>query len=431
MRHSPFPTPLLMPPAHGQEGLLLCLLFLMVASASLVIVDIIYASLMVVLTSLSLLLGIRIDRGNMPFIIMLLVYNLGALMALQPHLNDEIAREFVVGTAFVAISSTFYMLILNENAIARFEAIRWGAVTGAIIASLAGIAGYLGYNDSALLHGSRVAGTFKDPNVFGSATAAAAVLLAGNILTSPRLRLIKTGILLIIMLGVFLSFSRGSWGNLVLGLMVLFGLTLITSNDAAMRSRVLIAGLVGVVVAGLMLAVVLTNEETAALFADRFVLQKDYDAGPSGRFANQMRAIPDLLGRPLGHGPNRFSLFYPENPHNTYLMGFSTYGWLGGITFLCFIITTIYVTMRAVFTRSPFQSYAVQAAAMLLPHLIQNFQIDTDRWRHLFMIYGLCWGVAVVTQRYRGEYLAYAHNAYRAAANRWASPPGRDQSSPA
>jgi O-antigen ligase len=248
-------------------------------------------------------------------------------------------------------------------------------------------------------------------------------MLASSILTSTRLRLLKLAVLMMMTAGVLLSFSRGAWINIVLGLLTLFMLTLVTTRDMTMRARLLLAALAAVALLGFALAVMLTNDDFAALLADRFVLQKDYDSGPSGRFGNQLRSIPDLLGRPFGHGPNRFALYYPENPHNTYLMAFSTYGWLGGITFLCFIGSMIWVSARTAFTRSPFQPYAIMAFSMLLPHLVQNLQIDTDRWRHLFMIYGLNWGIAVITARYMREYRGYAHAAYRATAERAAPRP--------
>jgi hypothetical protein len=56
--------------------------------------------------------------------------------------------------------------------------------------------------------------------------------------------------------------------------------------------------------------------------------------------------------------------------------------------------------------------------AGLIPHLVQNFQIDTDRWRHLFMIYGLCWGLAAASWRWLVEYRLYAHWAYASARDR-------------
>lgn len=417
-RFSPFPSDLLVAPAHGQEKLLLTLLFLTVVSSAIVQFDIIYNLLAVLSSALFLLLGIRLDRGNMPFIFMLMVFNIGGLIALQPYLASEESSSFIVGTCFVAITGIFYSLALNENAIARLEAIRWGVIIGATIASIAGLLAYAGLNDAGLMYGARVMGTFRDANVFGSFAAAGAVMLASSMLTSPRFRLIKLAMLIIISVAVILSFSRGSWANLAFGLIMLFVFSLITTPDKAMRARLMLAALAGAVILVIALAVMLANDDISNILADRFVLKKDYDSGPSGRFGNQIRAIPDLLERPFGHGPNRFSFYYPENPHNTYMMAFSTYGWLGGITFMCFSVSLIYVSLRAALTRSPFQNYAVMAFAVLVPHMIQNFQIDTDRWRHLFMIYGLSWGVAVITARYMREYRGYAHAAYRATAAR-------------
>lgn len=415
---SPFPSALLTPPAHGAEPVLLGLIFLTVASSAIVQFDILYSALAVLSSALFLLLGLRVDGANLPYIGLLALYNIGGFLTLQPYLNEAETATFLVGTSFVAITGAFYMMMLNENALARFEALRWGVVAGALIASLFGFYSYLGFTEAGLLHGVRLMGTFRDSNVFGSFAAAACVLIASDLMSTSRLRLFKLGLLVTIALAVFLSFSRGSWGNLVIGLVLLVALTMMTSSDAKLRSRVIMSVLVGVVLLGLVLALMLANDEIAAIFADRFVLQKDYDSGPTGRFGSQLRAIPDLLGRPFGHGPDRFSMFYPENPHNTYLMAFSSYGWLGGIAFLTFSITTFWVTLRAAFTRSPFQRHAIAAFAMLAPHQFQNFQIDTDRWRHLFMIYGLCWGIAAITARYRREYLGYAHGAYRAAAAR-------------
>jgi O-antigen ligase len=415
---SPFRSHLLVPPAHGQEGLLLTLLFVTTLSSAFVQIDIIYNICAVLSASMFLLLGIRLDRGNMPFIVLLVVYNLGQALSVQFYLDEPDGASFLVGTCFVGITGIFFAIALNENAVARLEMIKWGTIWGGLVASLIGLAGYVGIVNFATLHGGRVMGTFNDPNVFGSFAAAASVMLASDILNKPRLRLPKVLLLITMVLAVFLSFSRGSWGNVALGLMVLFGVTLVTTRDPAMRARILLSGLVGLAILGLALAVVLSNEEISKVFADRFVLQKDYDSGPSGRFGTQLRAIPDLLGRPFGHGPNRFSLFYPENPHNTYLMAFSTYGWLGGIAFLCFTVSMLWASGRAAFTRSPFQPYAIMAFSMLVPHLVQNFQIDTDRWRHLFMIYGLAWGTAAITARYTREYASYAHGAYRATAAR-------------
>lgn len=405
-----------MPPAHGAESVQLAVLGLMVFSGAFVVVDIAYNVMSLLAIGLFVLLGLRVDRANMPLILFLFVFNIGGLLALQPHLDFQDSREFILGTCFVATTAIFFALTLNQNAIQRLDAIKWGLILGAVAASTTGILGYMniaGLGSYFLMYEGRVSGTFRDPNVLGSFLVLPALYLTHDFLHYSRLRLLRAVLAAPIMLALFLTFSRGSWGGLILGLLVLVALMFITARQEAMRARITLLALLAF--AGLVvgLAVLLSIDSIATLFADRFTLQKDYDSGPSGRFGNQLRAIPELLTLPFGHGPNRFWLFYPENPHNTYLMAFSSYGWLGGIAFFAFIVTTVVISWRTVLTRTPFQSHAIVIFAGLVPHLVQNFQIDTDRWRHLFMIYGLSWGLAAISRRWLGEYRGYAHHAYR------------------
>jgi O-antigen ligase len=420
-RVSPFPSALLVPPSHGAEPLLIAMLALMVFTGAFVIIDIAYNLASLAAIGLFTLFGLRVDRGNAPLILFLVVFNLGGLIALQPYLDVQESREFMIGTCFVATTAIFFAFAMNQNAIARLEAIKWGLIAGASIASLLGIAGYVnlfGAADYFIMHGSRVSGTFRDPNVLGPFLVLPVLFLVHDILRTPRLRLMRALLAGPILLALFLTFSRGAWAGMVIGMVVLTVLMFVTSRTEAMRIRIMLLALLGIGVLAAGLAAILSVDSIAEIFADRFTLQKDYDSGPSGRFGSQLRAIPDLLERPLGHGPNRFSYFYPENPHNTYMMAFSSYGWLGGITFLAFIATTLVISFRTALLRTPFQPYAVVIFAALIPHLVQNFQIDTDRWRHLFMIYGLCWGLATISRRWLWEYQAHAHRAYRDAAIR-------------
>ena len=420
LRHSPFPTGLLMP-AHAGEPYLLLMLALMVFTGAFVIVDVAYNIASIATIGLFGLMGLRFDRRNTPLALFLIVFNIGGLIALQPHLDFADSRDFMIGTCFVATTALFFCMAMNQNAIQRLEAIKWGLLIGASAASFAGILGYLnlaGLGAFFTMHEGRVSGTFRDPNVLGSFLVLPALFLIHDFLREPRLRLLRAAMLGPILLGLFLTYSRGSWAAMVIGTAVLLGLMFITARNAGMRARLTLLTLAGFFVLAVAFAAILSVDRIAEVFADRFTLQKDYDSGPSGRFGNQLRALPDLLTRPFGHGPNRFWLYYPENPHNTYLMAFASYGWLGGITFMAFIVATVVISWRSVFLRTPFQPYAVVMFAGLIPHLVQNFQIDTDRWRHLFMIYGLCWGLAAASWRWLDEYRLYAHWAYASARDR-------------
>lgn len=413
---APFRSGLTMPPAHGFEPFQLGLLWLTVFSGAFVLVDVAYSALAMLSLGVFALLGLRADRANIPLILFLVIFNLGAWLAWQPHLGFQESREFVIGTAFVAVTAIFYALCLNENGLARLEAIKWGLILGGLAASTAGLIGYAriaGLDAYFLMHGGRVSGTFRDPNVLGSFLVPGALYLCSDILRTSRLRLLRLALLLPIVAALFLSFSRGSWAAMVIGALCLFGSLYLTAAHEGMRARIALIGLAGIAAFAGLLALLLSFDGVAEIFADRFTLTKDYDEGPSGRFGTQLRAIPELLGLPFGYGPNRFWLYFPENPHNAYLMAFASYGWLGGITFLAFIATTLYLAVTTIFLRTPFQAHAIVLLACLVPHLVQNFQIDTDRWRHLFMIYGLVWGLAAVSRRWLGEYRAHAHDAYR------------------
>jgi hypothetical protein len=415
-----FPSALTMQPRHGAEKLLLAWLTITVFSSAIVIVDVIYNVMAVGAVGIFTLLGLRLDRANVPLILFLVLFNIAGLLALQPYLHVEESREFMIGTCFVGITAIFFAMLLNENALQRLEALKWGFILGALVAAITGLGGYMelpGFAGQFVMYGSRVSGTFRDPNVFGSFLVLPALFVANDILRGRGSVFIRVALFSIIALGVFLSFSRGSWIALLTGLATLVLLSALTTRDRATRARLALFAMCGAVFLVLGLTVILSVDSIYEVFADRFTLTKDYDSGPSGRFGNQRRSIPELLELPFGFGPNRFWIFYTENPHNTFLMAFASYGWMGGVIFFAFITTTIVVSIRTILLRTPFQPYAIVVFAGFVPHLIQMMQIDMDRWRHLFMIYGLLWGLAAISTRWMWEYRHYAHRAYQAQLN--------------
>jgi hypothetical protein len=52
------------------------------------------------------------------------------------------------------------------------------------------------------------------------------------------------------------------------------------------------------------------------------------------------------------------------------------------------------VGWRTVFRRGPFQSHAIAIWSALAAMTIQGYQIDTDHWRHFYLMLGLIWGIA-------------------------------------
>jgi hypothetical protein len=380
----------------------LSLLWLAIYFSSIVLLDVLYNIFIILTLAVFAITGLKIDRANMPLIFFLVIYNIGGLSAFQPYTDFVWSREFVIGTAFVATTGIFYCFLMNEDALTRLQVIKSAYIIGAVQASVLGIIGYAniaGLGEVFSLYG-RASGTFRDPNVFGPFLVLPALMLLWDLVHNGRHKIIKAGVLALIMVAILLSFSRGAWGSIVAGSLILLILAFVTSDSQRLRFRIIAGFIMAGVLVTIVLAIALSVDEVAKVFEDRFVLKKDYDSGPSGRFGNQLRSIPDLLTRPFGHGPNRFGLFYPENPHNVYLMAFSSYGWLGGVTFLAFIASTVFITIRTCFQRTPFQPWAIIVCAALIPHILQGFQIDTDRWRHLFLLYGLAWGLAAISRKW-------------------------------
>ena len=140
------------------------------------------------------------------------------------------------------------------------------------------------------------------------------------------------------------------------------------------------------------LAGLLSIDVVAAAFEDRATLAKDYDSGEFGRFGNQLNAIPMLLERPFGFGPLQFGQIFGLDPHNVYLNAFGSYGWLGGISYMLLILSTIIVGFKGVLIRTPWQGQTIALFCAFFATALQGVQIDTDHWRHFYWMLGLVWG---------------------------------------
>jgi hypothetical protein len=65
--------------------------------------------------------------------------------------------------------------------------------------------------------------------------------------------------------------------------------------------------------------------------------------------------------------------------------------------------------------RTPWQGYAIAAAGTFLGLVLEGFIIDTDHWRHFWLMLGAMWGMFAATQHWQAQ---------EAAAMRVTSPPG-------
>jgi hypothetical protein len=149
------------------------------------------------------------------------------------------------------------------------------------------------------------------------------------------------------------------------------------------------------------IAVLLSLDQVAALFKERASFNQPYDAGRFGRFGRHVLGAEMALDYPAGIGPLQFRRFFPEDTHNSFLNAFMSGGWLSGILYPVLVFTTAIYGLRYVFVRTPWQSAYIAVISTVIVTLLESFIIDTDHWRHYFMLLGLTWGLAVASCAYR------------------------------
>ena len=341
--------------------------------------------------------GLRFDKAMAPLILTLAAWNVGGLLALVPFVDQRESVMFIVITIYISLTAIFFSAVVAD-APERMTTIRSGYMFAAILAAALGIIGYFNIGGLGpyftLYENSRAAGPFKDPNVFGPFLVPPIVWLCQDLLLR-RGRVPRTvSKLMVLMLAVLLSFSRGAIIACLSSLILLLGLTFLTATSSSQRRRTVVVAVLCALLMVLVFSIVLAIPSVREMALSRASLTQDYDVGAEGRFGNQLRAIPLLLDLPFGFGPLRFSHIFPQDPHDVFLSAFASFGWLGGLGFLTFIGVTIYLGWVLAFRRSTLQPQVVALWSALLPQILQGVQIDTSHWRHLFLMCGCLYGLA-------------------------------------
>jgi hypothetical protein len=166
-----------------------------------------------------------------------------------------------------------------------------------------------------------------------------------------------------------------------------------------------------------LIALALSFESVASMFKERFHLVQSYDVGQGGRFELQEMALAALLKYPNGMGPFEFSRVHGLQQHNVYLQAFMVYGWIGGVTYIMLLAATVTVALRSVFVATPWQPYLITAFATFIGEVLEGFVIDTDHWRHFFLLLGMVWGLWAATVNYQRKHQAMTSGRWLANVN--------------
>ena len=349
--------------------------------------------------------GLRLRLVFMPLILLLVLLNVGYSIGAIPLYGQSDVFNWIMTSWYMALTVIFFAMVLAEDTLARLDMLRRGLVVGAMIASLSGIAGYFhlvpgGYDLLTLYERAR--GTFKDPNVFAAFLILPALFALQRVVTERFGKAFRSAIAFGIMsLAILLAFSRAAWGGLILTSAFMLALMVLTSPSRAERSRIVVITVVAVLAAALLLAVLLSFDSVAEMFRQRASFDQSYDEGRFGRFGRHVLGAAMALDLPFGIGPLQFHHYFPEDTHNSYLNAFMSGGWLSGICYPALIFTTVILGFRHLFVRVPWQRTYLAIFSAFLGTVGESFIIDTDHWRHFWMMLGAMWGMIAAAQRYK------------------------------
>jgi O-antigen ligase/polysaccharide polymerase Wzy-like membrane protein len=349
--------------------------------------------------------GLRLRLVFMPLLLLLFLVNIGYTISAIPFFDKSDVANWIATSWYMAVTVVFFAMVVSEDTTARLDMLRRGLIVGGVIAALAGIAGYFnlvpGGQDLLTLY-ERARGTFKDPNVLGAFLILPSLFALQSVVSDSFAKSFRSTVALGIMaLAILLAFSRAAWGGLILTSAFMLALMVLTSRSRGQRARIIVMTVVAVIAVVILIGVLLSFDSISEMFRQRASFDQSYDEGRFGRFGRHILGADMALDLPFGIGPLQFSRYFPEDTHNSYLNAFMSGGWIAGICYPALVFISVIMGFRHVFVRVPWQRAYLAIFAAFLGTVGESFVIDTDHWRHFWMMLGAMWGMFAAAQRYK------------------------------
>jgi O-antigen ligase len=355
------------------------------------------------------LAGMGIYRSTLGLLAILVVFTPFALIgAFQVHtapLTDALIFVFV--TIFMLLTAYFAANYVAGDTQRRMRLVMNAYTAAALVSALIGTLAYLGLMPAAdmFLRYGRAKAMFNDPNVYGPFLILPAMYALQRVLLGRGRTMAWAAIIyMILFIGVFVSFSRAAWGHFALSSAIVLVLCFWLEAWAHDKVRIIIMSLVGAAMLAVALGGLLSIPSVNALFETRTESQ-DYDSGPTGRFGRQSYAFELALAHPLGIGPGEFrTMRVTEEPHNVYVQVLHAYGWGGGAMYYLLVALTLWRGISSLRRPSPYRLMMIPLVATYAMLAGESAIIDSDHWRHYFLLAGLIWGIAAaIGQDQRGR----------------------------
>ncbi len=380
-----------------------------------------YEYLAVLLGFACVLARVRLNRVVLPLLFLLLVRDIGGALGLLPVLQFGWTRisgppsplvedfgysdsiRFLATSFYLGLTAVLFACILSQDTMRRIATLRSAYIMSGVVASVLGTMGYFNLYFNFIpgfevfsLNERAVAG-FKDPDVLGCFLIPPLMwLIEGFIVDKVRLHNLVASI--IIFVGLLLAFSRAAWGSFVFTTILLVYFLYVT-GDNRQRKRILFFILGSLLAAALIFMLLSSIDVVQQMFTQRSRLLEQYDVfGNRSRFALQQDSLREIFDHPLGLGPWGFAHSTNWVSHNSYLGTFLNHGWIGGAAYLTLVTLTLTVGFRILWVRTPWQTFLIATYLPFLALALESLIVDTDHWRHFYLLLGAVWGLVAATQ---------------------------------
>ena len=355
-------------------------------------------ALMIVLMVACVAARVSFDQKLLPLMFLLAVWLIGGFFSLIQVGDNAKDIQYAGTSLYLGIAAITFACLFSDGNMQRLSLLRRGYILAALIATAAGYLGFfhlVPYSDIFLDY-DRVSATFKDPNVYGPFLMFPIVWLMIRILTRG-IRPLDVGLLMILTGGLLLSFSRGAWAHFAISATVGVLTTFLVTPDPRMRRRIVVVGVLTILFAALVVGALLSIGSVHDMLMERAKAIQPYDVGPGGRFWLQEQALGTIVQNPNGLGPFEFDRIFGLQQHNVYMQGFLVYGWLGGAAYLALVAATLMLGLITMPIEAPWQHYLITAYAVFVGEMVEGMIVDTDHWRHFFLMLGLVWGLSTAS----------------------------------
>jgi hypothetical protein len=405
------------------DKFLYAVLYITVLSGAYVIVEPApYEFLAAVLGFACVLARVPFSRLILPLFLLLLIRDAGAVIGLllievsgfwrvagdptpilSPFAVDDSARflaiSFYLGMTSVVFACVFAHDTMRVVANVRSAYILCGAVSG-LLGALGYFATFFDFAPALKIFAlnNRAVGLFKDPNVLGCFLVPPLIWQIESFIVD-KIRPLGVLASIFMLLGVLLSLSRAAWGSLAFCTIALMYLLFVTQKER--RARIVFLVGATIAIAAIMVIALSSVDIVREMLTARLGVQ-DYDvsADNRSRFMLQADSWREILDHPLGMGPWGFAHTTSWVSHNSYLGTLLNHGWIGGAAYLLLTALTLYIGFKAIWVRSPWQTFLIGTYLSYVALALEALIVDTDHWRHYYLLLGTVWGLTAATVKF-------------------------------